>query len=78
MIVTKITNFNTTNDYDSMTIFICTDDEKNIDISIPTLLLTKPCGLSFLCLLSLMIYTLIKLYLIINEYREIFIPKSSS
>ena len=32
----------------------------NIDIIIPVLLFTIPCGLSFLCLISLMIYTLIK------------------
>ena len=38
----------------------CTDNEKNIDIIIPTILLTKPCGLSFFCLMSLMIYTLLK------------------
>ena len=39
---------------------ICTIDEKNFDIIIPTLLLTIPCGLSFLCLLNLMVYTLFK------------------
>ena len=38
----------------------CTVKENNIDIIIPTLLLTIPCGLSFLCLMSLMLYTLIK------------------
>ena len=38
----------------------CTNNENNIDISIPTLLLTIPCGSSFLCLMSLMVYTLIK------------------
>ena len=31
----------------------------NIDIIIPALLFTIPCGLSFLCLISLMVYTLI-------------------
>ena len=39
----------------------CTDHENNIDAIIPPLLLTTPCGLSFLCLMSLMVYTLIKL-----------------
>ena len=38
----------------------CTNNEKNIDIIVPTFLLTKPCGLSFLCLMSLMVYTIIK------------------
>ena len=42
-------------DYDN-----CTNNENNIDINIPSVLLTVPCGLSFLCMLSLMIYTLIK------------------
>ena len=62
----------TTNDYDNITssnykhydirtLTICTNKEKTIDIFIPTLLLTIPCGLSFLCLMSLMMYTLIKL-----------------
>jgi len=51
---------NITEDYDNITSTNCTNNENNIDIIIPTLLLTIPCGLSFLCLLSLMIYTLIK------------------
>ena len=38
----------------------CTDSENDIDIIIPALLFTIPCGLSFLCLISLMVYTLIK------------------
>ena len=37
----------------------CTKNGKNIDIIIPTLLLTIPSGLSFLCLTSLMIYFLV-------------------
>ena len=32
----------------------------NIDIIIPALLFTIPCGLSFFCLISIMVYTLIK------------------
>ena len=47
-------------DYDKMTLTNCTNNETNIDINIPTLLLTKPCGLSLLCLMSLMVYTLIQ------------------
>ena len=63
MIVTKFTddydNITSSNytDYDDMTLFNCTNNENNIDIIIPTLLLTIPCGLSFLCLMSLMVYT---------------------
>ena len=30
----------------------CTNNENDIDIIIPTLLLTIPCGVSFLCLMS--------------------------
>ena len=38
-----------------------TNTENNIDLIIPSLLLlTLPCGLSFSCLLKLMVYTLIK------------------
>ena len=38
----------------------CTSNENIIDIFIPTWLLTVPCGQSFLCLTSLMVYTLFK------------------
>ena len=58
---------NITDDYDDITFTIYTVDENKVDIIIPTLLLTIPYGLSFLCLMSLMIYTLIK-PLIINKW----------
>ena len=48
------------NNYDNRTLPNCTNNENNIDIFIPTLLLTVPCGRSFLCLMNLMVYTLIK------------------
>ena len=51
---------NVTDDYDNMTLSNCTNNENKIDIVIPALLITIPCGLSFLCLMSLMVYTLIK------------------
>ena len=38
----------------------CTDKENNIDIIIPTLLFTIPSGISFLSLISLMVYTQIR------------------
>ena len=65
MYVINITDFNTTNHYDNFSDYNnitnnCTNNESNIDIIIPPLLLTKSCGLSFLCLMSLMVYTLIK------------------
>ena len=68
MYVTNITDLNTTNDYDLINdedttnniTENCTITENNIAISIPTLLLTILCGLSFLCLTSSMVYTLVK------------------
>ena len=53
---------NITDDYDNITEYDNTTDtnDYNIDIIIPALLFTIPCGLSFLCLMSLMVYTLIK------------------
>ena len=50
---------NVTDDYDNIT-SNCTNKENDLDIIIPTLLFTIQCGLSFLCLMSLMVYTLIK------------------
>ena len=52
---------NVTDGYDKMTLSNCTNNENNIDIPIPALLFTIPCGITFLCLISLMVYTLIKL-----------------
>ena len=55
-------------------------DNCNIDIIITALLFTIPCGLSFLYLISLSVYTLIKP--LFNKKENIingedFIPKSS-
>ena len=53
---------NITDDYND-TISInsnCTNNDKSFDMIIPTLLLTIAWYLSFLCLLSLMVYTLVK------------------
>ena len=58
--MTNLTDLNTTTDYDNITFTNCTNNENNIDIIIPTPLLTIPCGLSFLCLMGVMVYTLIK------------------
>ena len=54
-----------TDAYDVITFSNYRNNEDNTDIIIPTLLLTIPCGLSYLYLISLMIYTLIK-HLITN------------
>ena len=52
---------NITDDY-NQTLSInnnCTNDDNNIEIIIP-LFTIIPCGLSLICLISLMVYTLIK------------------
>ena len=51
---------NITDDYDNISLCNCTNNENDFDIIIPALLFTIPCGLSFLCLISLMVYTLLK------------------
>ena len=50
------------NDYDNITSSTYTDYDNctNKDKNIPTLSFTIPCGLSFLCFMSLIVYTLIK------------------
>ena len=49
----------------------CTNTEKNIEILIP-LITIIPCALSLICLISLMIYTLIK-HLIRKKNKIFFI-----
>ena len=51
---------NITDDYSDTLISNCTDNENDIDIIIPALLFTIPYGLLFLCLISFIVYTLIK------------------
>ena len=57
MNITNITDLDNITEYDNNTTDI---NDCNIDIIIPALLFTIPCGLSFICLISLMLYTLIK------------------
>ena len=59
-ITDTIDDYNNITDYDDTSSCNCTDNEYNVDIIIPALLFTIPCGLSFICLMSLMVYTLIK------------------
>ena len=54
----KITSSNYT-DYDNITSKNCTNNDKNIEIVIP-LLTIIPSVLSIICLISLIVYTLIK------------------
>ena len=60
--ITDYDNITSSNysDYDNMTLCNCTDIENDIDIIIPAFLFTILCGLSFLCLISIMVYNLIK------------------
>ena len=44
---------------DNMTLTNCTNSENNIEIVIP-LITIIPCGMSLICFISLMVYTLIK------------------
>ena len=63
MYITNVTDYdNMTDDYnDTLSLNNnCTINENNIDITLPTLIFTIPCGLSFLCLISLIVCTLIK------------------
>ena len=64
-ITDTIDDYNNITDYDNITstnitISNYTDSENDIDIIIPTPIFTIPCGLSFLCLMSLIVYTLFK------------------
>ena len=69
----NFTDLNTTNDYNNGT-YNCTINESNIDIIIPTLIFTIPCGLSFLCLMSLMVYTIIEPLFNIKWMEKFFYP----
>ena len=68
---------NITDDYNDNN---CTNKENIIDMIIPTLLFKIPCGLSFLCLLSFMVYTLIKQFFNnkSNEYSYKYLDKKIS
>ena len=46
-------------DYNNTLTSNCTDNDNNIEIVIP-LITIIPCGLSLVCLISFMVYTLIK------------------
>ena len=61
MYITSVTDYdNMTDDYNDLSLNNnCTLNENNIDRILQTLLLTIPCGLSFFCLMSLMVYTII-------------------
>ena len=58
---------NITDDNANMTLCNCTDNENNNNTEIIIPLITiVPCGMSLICLISLMVYTLFKPLLIKN------------
>ena len=57
MNISNITD--TIDDYNNILTSNCTDNDNNIEIVIP-LITIIPCGLSLVCLISFMVYTLIK------------------
>ena len=90
MYITNVTDYDSITDYDNITslndistLCYCTNNDNNgnnIEIIIPVFTIF-PCGMSLICLISLMVYTLIKpLFnikeIIINE--EVSLSNSSS
>ena len=70
MHITNITNdYDNITDYDNMVSTNCTNNENNVEIVIP-LITIIPCGMSLICLISLMAYTSFKK--IIDGYIQIF------
>ena len=77
MYVTNITDDYdnpTSSNYTDMTLSNCTNNENNLEIMIPLFTLI-PCGISFICLISLMVYTLIKHLLNNKKMEKILYPK---
>ena len=62
MNITNVTDYDNITDSDNMTLCNCTNNDSNdvnIEIVIP-LIGIIPCAMSLICLISLMVYTLIK------------------
>ena len=62
MYIANIIDFDNITGSDNMTLCNCTNNDNNdtnIEIVIP-LITNKPCGMSLICLISLMVYTLIE------------------
>ena len=61
MYITNVIDYdNMTDDSNDTLSSNCAINENNIDIIISAFLFAIPCGLSFLCLMSSMVYTLLK------------------
>ena len=63
-----------TDNYNNTLSSNCTINDNIVGLIIPTLLFTIPCGLSFLCLMSLMVYTLIKPLFDTKQMEKLFYP----
>ena len=78
MDITNVTDYDNVTSTNTTTCN-CTDSENFIDIIIPAFLFTIPSGLSFSCLISLMVYTLNKplirkkIIFVKNKWRSFFI-----
>ena len=62
MYIANVTDYDMNTDSDNITLCNCTNNENNdtnIEIIIP-LITIIPCGMSLICLISLMVYTLIE------------------
>ena len=62
MYIANVTDCDKITDSDNMALCTCTNDDNNdtkIEIVIP-LITIIPCGMSLICLISLMVHTLIK------------------
>ena len=62
MIITNVTEYDNITDSDNITLCNCTTNDYNntkIEIVIP-LITIIPCAVSLICLVSLMVYTIIK------------------
>ena len=74
MKITNVIHYDIMNDFDyNDTLSLnknCINNESNTDIIKPSLLLTKPCVLSFFCLLGLMVFTINKPLLNNKRWRN--------
>ena len=60
MYIANVTDdYDNITEYDNITSTNCTNNDNNIEIIIP-LFTIIPCGMSLICLISLMVYTLVK------------------
>ena len=74
MYIANVTHYDNITDFDNMTLCNCTNNDNNdtnIEIVIP-LITIKPCGMSLICLISLMVYTLIKPLFSSKQWKKLY------